>query len=195
MRSQALRPLTNSPISRAADTRNERTLVERAQAGELDAFEVLYRAHAGRVYGLCLRMTADHQQARELTQDVFVRAWEGLTAFRGESAFGSWLHRIAVNVVLMGARADKRRHARVALADDLDDASADGPMPAIDIEQSIDLERAIAALPPGARRVFVLHDIHGFRHEEIARMTGNAEGTLRAQLHRARRLLLEALSR
>ena len=195
MRSQALRPLTNSPTSRTAETRNERTLVERAQAGELDAFEVLYRAHAGRVYGLCLRMTADHQQARELTQDVFVRAWEGLTAFRGESAFGSWLHRIAVNVVLMGARADKRRQARVALADDLDDASADGPMPPLDIEQSIDLERAIAALPPGARRVFVLHDIHGFRHEEIARMTGNAEGTLRAQLHRARRLLMEALSR
>jgi RNA polymerase sigma-70 factor (ECF subfamily) len=161
----------------------------------LDAFEVLYRAHAGRVFGLCLRMTADQQQAKELTQDVFVRAWEGLTAFRGDSAFGSWLHRIAVNVVLMGARADRRRLARVALAGDLEDDTVDGLAMTVDVEQSIDLERAIAALPPGARRVFVLHDVHGYRHEEIARITGNAEGTLRAQLHRARRLLMEALSR
>ncbi len=195
MRSQALKPRTDSPPARTIDTRNERTLVERAQAGELDAFETLYHEHAGRVFGLCLRMTADQQQARELTQDVFVKAWEGLPAFRGDSAFGSWLHRIAVNVVLMGARSDKRRRARVTLADDLDGGAVDGQMAPRDIEQNIDLERAIAALPPGARRVFVLHDIHGFRHEEIARMTGNAEGTLRAQLHRARRLLMEALSK
>src|ERR1041384_8567416 len=116
MRSQALRTLSDSTPSRTTDPRNERTPGGRAQAGELDAFEVLYREHAGRVYGLCLRMTADQQRARELTQDVFVRAWEGLPSFRGDSAFGSWLHRIAVNVVLRGARSDKRRRARVARA-------------------------------------------------------------------------------
>ena len=95
----------------------------------------------------------------------------------------------------MGARADKRRQARVALSDDLEGGVGDGFTAPIDIEQGIDLERAIAALPPGARRVFVLHDVQGYRHEEIARLTGKAEGTLRAQLHRARKLLMEALSR
>jgi RNA polymerase sigma-70 factor (ECF subfamily) len=198
MRSHALSPLNEFPISRI-EPDGERTLVQRAQAGDLDAFEALYHAHAARVYALGLRMTGDEQRAREMTQDVFVRAWEGLRAFRGDSAFGSWLHRIAVNAVLMDARADSRRRARVSLRDEMeregDGEATDGFAPPIDIEQGIDLERAIAALPPGARRVFVLHDIEGYRHEEIARMTGSAQGTLRAQLHRARKLLMEALSR
>jgi RNA polymerase sigma-70 factor, ECF subfamily len=194
MRSHALSPLNEFPISRI-EPGGERTLVQRAQAGDLDAFEALYRAHAARVYALGLRMTGDAQRAREMTQDVFVRAWEGLTAFRGDAAFGSWLHRIAVNAVLMDARADSRRRARVSPRDEMDGEAADGFVPPIDIELGIDLERAIAALPPGARRVFVLHDIEGYRHEEIARITGAAQGTLRAQLHRARKLLMEALSR
>ncbi len=195
MRSQAVSPLT-TPLSRPRTIEpDDEPLLQRARAGDLDAFEELYRANAPRVFALCLRMTADRQRAQELTQDVFVRAWEGLPTFRGDAAFGSWLHRIAVNVVLMGARADKRRAARVTLADDLDDAPGDGFVAPVDVEQGIDLERAIATLPPGARRVFVLHDIEGYRHEEIARVTGTAEGTLRAQLHRARKLLMEALSR
>ena len=174
----------------------ERALVEQAKAGDVAAFETIYRQHAGRVYALCLRMTADATHARELTQDVFVRAWERLSAFRGDSALASWLHRIAVNEVLMGSRADRRRTKRVALVEDLGDESerTSGVVSrGHDVEQSIDLERAIAALPPGARRVFVLHDVEGYKHEEIARITGSALGTLRAQLHRARRLLMEAL--
>src|SRR5438552_12235397 len=134
----------SSPMPEAADERvvRERGLVRRAQAGELDAFEQLYRVHAGRVFALCLRMTADQQRARELTQDVFVRAWEGLASFRQDAAFGSWLHRIAVNALLMGARADKRRHLRVALAGDLDDDGVDGLAAPVDVEHGIDLERA-----------------------------------------------------
>ena len=184
-------------------------LVERAQGGDMEAFEALYRREVGQVYALCLRMTADAGRARELTQTVFVRAWDRLGSFRGEAKLSSWLHRIAVNEMLVEARSDRRRRARVMLADDAldgehagddDSESTHAPsgggytLPA-DTETRIDLERAIAALPPGARRVFVLHHIHGYRHEEISRMTGSAEGTLRAQLHRARRLLMEALSR
>ena len=193
MRSQAL--ISPAKTSLPTNEPDEQPLLQRARAGDLDAFEALYRATAPRVFALCLRMTADRQRAQELTQDVFVRAWEALPSFRGDAAFTSWLHRIAVNVVLMGARAERRRVSRVALAEDLEGEVGDGFAPPIDVEQGIDLERAIAKLPPGARRVFVLHDIEGYRHAEIARLTGTAEGTLRAQLHRARKLLMEALSR
>ena len=195
-------PPANGLPDRDADAQ----LVERARSGDVDAFEVVYRREVGRVYALCLRMTADAGRARELTQSVFIRAWDRLASFRGDSQLSSWLHRIAVNEVLIEARTDKRRRARVVLAEDArehegdTDAPVDAPeivgitLPA-DTETRIDLERAIAALPPGARTVFVLHDIEGYRHEEISRMTGSAEGTLRAQLHRARKLLMEALSR
>lgn len=154
--------------------------------------------HAGRVYSLCLRLTADERAARELTQDVFVRAWESLPEFREEANLTTWLHRIAVNAMLMQRRGDSRRKARVALADDdADDAAAAaiGATQPRDVGTAIDLERAMATLPPGARRAFVLHDVEGYSHEEIARMTGLAAGTLRAQLHRARQLLIRALNR
>ena len=191
------------PANGSPDRDADALLVERARAGDVDAFEHVYRREVGRVYALCLRMTADAARARELTQSVFIRAWDRLASFRGDSQLSSWLHRIAVNEVLVEARSDKRRRARVVLANDQSDddvESSDAPalsgitMP-VDAETRIDLERAISALPPGARTVFVLHDIEGYRHEEISRMTGSAEGTLRAQLHRARKLLMEALSR
>lgn len=196
-------PPANGLPDRDADAQ----LIERARSGDVDAFELVYRREVGRVYALCLRMTADSGRARELTQSVFVRAWDRLASFRGDSQLSSWLHRIAVNEVLIEARTDKRRRARVVLAEDTrehdgDDSSPPDDAPAIsgitlpaDTETRIDLERAIASLPPGARTVFVLHDVEGYRHEEISRMTGSAEGTLRAQLHRARKLLMEALSR
>jgi RNA polymerase sigma-70 factor (ECF subfamily) len=170
--------------------------VSRAQRGDVDAFGELYREHAGRVFALCLRMSGDHVRAEELMQDVFVRAWERLPSFRGDASFGGWLHRLAVNVVLMGTRTDRRRDARVTLAEDL--ASAEerriGSAPSADPGLAIDLERAIAALPAGARMAFVLHDVEGFSHAEIAELSGLAQGTIRAQLHRARRLLMEALA-
>jgi RNA polymerase sigma factor (sigma-70 family) len=171
-------------------------LMQRARDGDRDAFEALYRAHAARVYALCLRLTADVAQANELTQDVFIRAWRALPDFRGDAEIATWLHRIAVNAMLQQRRGDRRREARVALADDRDEdarALERGSTSARDVGTAIDLERAIASLPPGVRRAFVLHDVEGFTHGEIADMTGLAEGTLRAQLHRARQLLIEAL--
>ncbi len=173
----------------------EHALLVAAQAGDAGAFEGLYRRHVGRVYALCLRMAGQTREAEELTQDVFVRTWERLDQFEGRSAFGSWLHRLAVNVVLSTWRSRGRRRGRVVAIDDLADAG-----PQVDCgyrphpRHGIDLERAIAALPKGARTVFVLHDISGFKHREIAEQTGLAIGTSKAQLHRARRLLREALN-
>jgi RNA polymerase sigma-70 factor (ECF subfamily) len=173
-------------------------LVRRAQAGDQGAFAALYRAHVGRVYALCLRLEGDAARAEELVQDVFVRAWEKLDGFRGESAFGTWLHRLAVNVVL-GDRRSAWRRSRVVLAGGGSEETAmeawTAPAPAGAGAEAIDLERAVASLPAGARTVFVLHDVEGYRHEEIAAMTGIAEGTSKAQLFRARRLLRERLER
>ena len=175
----------------------ERVLVDRARRGDPTAFEQLYRREAARTFAVCLRLTGDRGRAVELAQDVFVKAWERLDAFRGESALSTWLHRLAVNALLSGARSDHRRVARVAPAHELGlAAEPDAPLSApSDVEGDIDMERAIAGLPPGARTVFVLHDVHGYTHGEIASMTGTAEGTCKAQLHRARRLLREALDR
>jgi RNA polymerase sigma-70 factor (ECF subfamily) len=140
-------------------------------------------------------MCGDRVRATELLQDVFVRVWERIGSFRGDSAFGTWVHRLAINVVLETARKDQRREAHITPAelDDSQQPSDDGL--ALSVETRLDLDRALRVLPPGARRAFVLHDVEGYRHEEIARMLDVAEGTVRAQLHRARRLLMEALER
>jgi RNA polymerase sigma-70 factor (ECF subfamily) len=186
-------PRTAADASPSRDS----SLASRAQRGDEKAFEELYREHAGRVYALCLRLTADKAKARDLTQDVFVRAWEALPQFRGDAKLTTWLHRIAVNAMLMQRRSERRRLSRVSLADDdADDADASlsGVSAPQDVGTAIDLERAVAALPPGVRRAFVLHDVEGYSHEEIASMTGLAAGTLRAQLHRARQLLIRTLS-
>lgn len=173
-------------------------LVDRARRGDVDAFELLYRQYAGRVYALCLRLAADPVVARELTQDTFVKAWDALPRFRADASFTTWLHRIAVNALLERKRGEKRRAARVSLAGDEDEGEGEsdiaGVVLAPDVATAIDLERAIGALPPGVRRAFVLHAVEGYTHEEIATMTGLAAGTLRAQLHRARQLLKRALS-
>jgi RNA polymerase sigma-70 factor (ECF subfamily) len=168
-------------------------LVRRAQAGDQAAFRDLYYQLAGRVYALCLRLTGDAGAAEERTQDVFVRAWDKLRSFRGESAFSSWLHRLAVNVVMNERRTTFRREQRVTpvAAPEALERGRSEPM----IGLNIDLERAIAALPAGAREVFVLYDIEGYSHAEIADMTGVAEGTSKAQLFRARHLLREKLDR
>lgn len=171
-------------------------LVVRAQAGDQTAFRELYRQHSGRVYALCLRLTGDGQDAEERTQDVFVRLWDKLRSFRGDSAFSSWLHRLAVNVVLNERRTTGRRERRVMPAEDPDSVVGAHAAPLPDREGlSIDLERAIAELPDGAREVFVLFDIEGYGHAEIAALVGIAEGTSKAQLFRARRLLREKLER
>lgn len=165
--------------------------VVQAQAGDLSAFERLYRRNVNRVHALCRRMCADPVRARDLTQDTFVRAYENLKAFRGDSAFSTWLHRLAVNVALTDRRSEGRRTARVTTTDDL---SGFG-VPATPVTVGIDLERAIASLPPTLRTAFVLHDVEGYTHEEIAERTGQSPVTVRVQLHRARKSLRERLSR
>lgn len=167
-------------------------LVNRAQSGDQAAFEQLYRLHVNRIYALCLRMLADSSRAEEATQDIFIKTWRKIGSFRGESSFSSWLYRLAVNTVLIDIRAQKRRMTRVMPTDDLapfDRGKEEAP------EAAMDLEKAIAALPAQARLVFVLHDVEGWDHEEIGSALNIASGTCRAQLHRARKLLREALGR
>jgi RNA polymerase sigma-70 factor (ECF subfamily) len=157
----------------------------------MQAFEQLYRASVGRVHGLCLRMCGSACLAEELTQETFIRAWTKLDTFGGRSAFSTWLHRLAVNVVLGHSRVRSRREERER---PLESTAGAEPAPSQRRpEEAVDLERAIAALPDGARKVFVLHDIEGYRHREIARLAGIAVGTSKAQLHRARSLLRDAL--
>jgi RNA polymerase sigma-70 factor (ECF subfamily) len=156
-----------------------------AQSGDGHAFERLYRGHLARVHSLARRM-AGPDEADELTQDVFVRTWEKLATFRGEAAFGTWLHRLAVNLILSRrSRAGRDRQRFDPAEDALDLKPAATPRP----ELAMDFETAIGRLPEGARHVFVLHDVEGYRHDEIAEQMGIAVGTSKAQLHRARMLL------
>jgi RNA polymerase sigma-70 factor (ECF subfamily) len=172
-------------------------LVALAARGDVNAFEQLYARSAGRVYAVCVRMTGDPQRAREFTHDAFVRAWERLSTFRGEAAFETWMHRLTVNVVLTATRSEQRRHARLVLGGDVEAAESDPAFSraAPDVESRIDMERAIAALPPRAREVFVLHDVEGYRHDEIAERLDLQPGSVRAQLHRARQLIMRMLNR
>jgi RNA polymerase sigma-70 factor (ECF subfamily) len=180
---------TTAPM--CADPVVDRAL-RRARAGDVQAFEELYRATVGRIHALCLRMSGDPHLAEELTQESYLVAWRKLATFRGESAFSTWLHRVAVNVVLGHRRTRDRRRERVV--EELDAAVQSPTAEVAHPGTTVDLERAISKLPERARTVFVLHDIEGFRHREIARLAGMAEGTSKAQLSRARRLLRKALS-
>jgi RNA polymerase sigma-70 factor (ECF subfamily) len=181
-------PMPKGPV---ASAESEAADVALAAAGDQQAFERLYRLHVARVHSLARRMTGFEGDPDELTQDVFVRAWERLGTYRGEAAFGTWLHRLAVNVILnwrRGAAAERRW-----IEDGVDTDLLVGGR--IGRAESMDLERAMARLPTGARQVFVLHDVEGFKHEEIAAMMGVTAGTSKAQLHRARMLLRSRLER
>ncbi len=170
----------------------EGALVERARAGDTRAFERLYREHSGRVYGLCLRMTREPHLAEDCTQETFINAWRALAQFETRSSLSTWLHRIAVNVTL----AKRRKAVR------------EEPLPEVEVEEEAiepdwtletpvevqEIEDAIGALPEGARDALVLHALYGYSHIEAAQMLGLAEGTCKAQLHRARKLLRERLN-
>jgi RNA polymerase sigma-70 factor (ECF subfamily) len=167
-------------------------IIRRAQAGDTSAFEAIYRENSPRIFALCLRLSGGtREEASELMQTVFINAWRNLSSFRGDSAFSSWLHRLTVNAMLESARAEKRRTARVLPMEDPETLSAEGMRQSPDLQ--VDLERAIAALPEGARMAFVLHEIEGFQHDEIAEQLGVTTGTVKSQLHRARKLLMKAL--
>ena len=162
-----------------------------AASGDGSAFERLYRTHVTRIHSLVRRML-DADQADDVTQDVFIRAWQKLSTFRGESAFSTWLHRLAVNVVLARRKSVGIERGRfITEGEPLDRATGKRETP----ELSLDFEEALAQLPEGARQVFVLHDVEGYRHEEIARMLGVVPGTSKSQLHHARMALRRHLER
>jgi RNA polymerase sigma-70 factor (ECF subfamily) len=179
-------------FERARQSAEDRRLVEAAAGGSSEAFERLYRRHASKVFGLCLRMTGHRETAEDCVQEAFVQAWRNLPRFQARSSFGTWLHRIAVNAVLAQAR---RRHERVGTEASVEDELADSLADAGggDTGAGMDVEAAIASLPPGARHVLVLAGVYGYSHEETASMLGVAVGTCKAQLHRARHLLGQRL--
>jgi len=168
---------------------NEQAWIRRAQREDARAFEALYRLHVDKVYGLCLRMTGNVSEAEDCTQEAFILAWNKLTKFRGDSAFSTWLHRIAVNAVLGRIRKSKREHDRIQAVADTEQARVDTG----DTGELRDLAEAIDRLPEGARHVFVLHAVYGYSHDETAAMLDIAAGTSKAQMHRARKLLAQQL--
>ncbi|MGH8131835.1 MAG: RNA polymerase sigma factor [Steroidobacteraceae bacterium] len=179
-------------LAQAEDSRIdwERALVERARAGDSRAFERLYREHVGRVYGLCLRMTREPHLAEDCTQETFINAWRALAQFQTRSSLSTWLHRIAVNVTL----AKRRRAPRFEPVTDGDEEGGETQWTLETPVEVREIEAAIGALPEGARDALVLHALYGYSHTEAAQMLGVAEGTCKAQLHRARKLLRERLS-
>jgi RNA polymerase sigma-70 factor, ECF subfamily len=176
-----------TPVTEIAS--DEARWVRLAQAADGGAFEKLYRAHVNKVYGLCLRMTGNPGEAEDCTQDAFIQAWNQISRFRGDSAFGTWLHRVAVNTVLGRMRKSRREQDRIRAVSDV----SPRPESIGDHGELQDLEQAINELPRGARHVFVLNAVYGYSHGETSDMLGIAEGTSKAQLSRARRLLAQQL--
>ena len=178
-------------VAATVPAKTEASDVQRAAGGDHDAFERLYRGHVGRIYSLAVRMV-DADSAEDLTQEVFIRAWEKLSTFRGQSRFGTWLHRLAVNHILSRRQTLRRQQARTAGGDGMLDQ-----MPAPKGRASgaaLDIDAAMQRLPHRARRVFVLYDVEGYSHEEIARMMDVSVGTSKSQLHRARMLMRACLA-
>jgi len=189
----------NQHLRRNPPIAGEQEAIERARNGDSRAFETLYAMHKRRVYSLCLRMLGNVAEAEDLTQEAFLQLYRKIGTFRGDSAFSTWLHRLAVNVVLMHLR--RKGLPQVSLEETLEPAQDDGPRKDIGardltLSGSIDrvtLERAIENLPPGYRLVFVLHDVEGYEHNEIAEMLDCSIGNSKSQLHKARMKLRDLL--
>lgn len=192
---EALLTAQTNDYSQAMATANtdafteERALIRRAQSSDSRAFEALYRMHVDKVYGVCLRMTGNVSEAEDCAQEAFIQAWNKLDKFRGDSAFSTWLHRIAVNSVLGRMRKSKREQDRIVAVADVTPTKVDTG----DTGDMRDLSEAVDRLPEGARNVFVLHAVYGYSHDETGDMLGIAAGTSKAQLHRAKRLLAQQL--
>ena len=177
---------------------SEAEAIERAKQGDADAFEALYNLHKRRVYSLCLRMTANTAAAEDLTQEAFLQLFRKIGTFRGESAFSTWLHRMAVNVVLMQLR--KKSLPVVPLEETMEteeesprkEPGAEDPRLAGSVDR-MQLQKSIEGLPPGYRMIFLLHDVEGYEHNEIAAMVGCSIGNSKSQLHKARMKLREIL--
>ena len=187
------------PEQRQASDSSEAGLIERAKLGDAHAFQALYDRHKRRVYSLCLRMTANTAEAEDLTQEAFLQLYRKIATFRGESAFSTWLHRLSVNVVLMHLR--KKSLPVVSLEETTQGGDEDTPKKDFGAEDlalagSIDrlqLQKAVDDLPPGYRTIFVLHDVEGYEHNEIATIVGCSIGNSKSQLHKARMKLRDLL--
>ncbi len=187
------------PRRRQGDELGEAEAIERAKQGDAEAFQALYDRHKRRVYSLCLRMTANTAEAEDLTQEAFLQLYRKIATFRGESAFSTWLHRLSVNVVLMHLR--KKGLPVVSLEETTQAGEDDSPKKDfgaddVALSGSIDrlqLQRAVADLPPGYRTIFVLHDVEGYEHNEIADIVGCSIGNSKSQLHKARMKLRDLL--
>lgn len=186
------------PAQRQGNDSNEAELIERAKLGDAQAFQALYDKHKRRVYSLCLRMTANTAEAEDLTQEAFLQLYRKIGTFRGESAFSTWLHRLSVNVVLMQLR---RKSLPVVSLEETTQGEEDTPKKDFGAEDlalagSIDrlqLQKAVDDLPPGYRTIFVLHDVEGYEHNEIATIVGCSIGNSKSQLHKARMKLRDLL--
>jgi RNA polymerase sigma-70 factor (ECF subfamily) len=179
----------------------EAEAVRLAQDGDAEAFEYLYKSNCKRVYGICLRMLRDRSDAEDLTQQVFLRVFQKIGTFRGDSCFSTWLHRVTVNAVLMHLR---RKKPAELLAEDLEGRTSNGESPSehgpsdtsmYGAIERLNLMRAIRTLPPGYKQIFLLHDIIGYEHGEIAGLLGCSTGSSKSQLHKARKRLRRLLHR
>jgi len=191
--------LTDPRQKKAADV-DETEAIERAKQGDAEAFQLLYERHKRRVYSLCLRMTGNTAEAEDLAQEAFLQLYRKISTFRGESAFSTWLHRLSVNVVLMHLR---KKGLPVVSLEETTQGGVEDETPKKDfgaddiaLAGSIDrlqLQRAVDSLPPGYRTIFVLHDVQGYEHNEIAAMVGCSIGNSKSQLHKARMKLRDLL--
>jgi RNA polymerase sigma-70 factor, ECF subfamily len=199
--SQASRPAAQAsiPASPPAPVSSDADVLARAQAGDHHAFSQIYSLHKRRIYSLCLRMVGNVAEAEDLTQEAFLQLHRKIATFRGDSAFSTWLHRLAINVVLMHLR--KKGLSLISLDEAMEPTPEEGPgrsfgAPDLSLSGSIDrlaLERAISDLPAGYRLIFVLHDIEGYEHNEIAAMLDCSIGNSKSQLHKARLKLRDAM--
>lgn len=165
-------------------------IIAKCKSGSADAFKSLYEKYSGRVYAFTLRMCGNNDTADDLTQEVFIKVWEGISSFKGDSAFYSWLHRICINAFLMKLRTDKNYEKKIA------ESSNNALMLAYTNDDfSLDMEKAIQKLPSQAKLIFILFEIEGYKHKEIAQMLNIEEGTSKAHLHKARKILREELAK
>ncbi|MGD0966034.1 MAG: RNA polymerase sigma factor [Candidatus Acidiferrales bacterium] len=197
-----MKPNLNSLKASTTGDLSENEAVRLAQEGDSEGFERLYQLHGRRVYGLCLRMMKNPTEAEDLTQDAFLQTFRTIHTFRGDSRFSTWLHRVTVNVVLMHLR--KRKRAEISL-DETRQPSDESPKPSVEVGvfdlnlngviDRVNLEKAIDRLPRGYKKMLILHDIEGYRHNEISRIMGCSVGNSKSQLHKARQRLRALLPR
>jgi len=177
-------------LANITDNISDSELIAKCKSGNADAFKSLYEKYSGRVYAFTLRMCGNNDTANDLTQEVFIKVWEGIGSFKGDSAFYSWLHRICINAFLMKLRTDKNYEKKIA-----ESANNALMLAYTNDDFSLDMEKALQKLPSQAKLIFILHEIEGYKHKEISQMLNIEEGTSKAHLHKARKILREELAK